>query len=108
VDLNWAIVKGGSGKSDMYLYVPDSLFSGTDDFVYLYSEFGLFSGTEVPCEPGPDPCGGPQADASGFEEWGVRDFAAPPPPRIPEPASIVLFGSSVLAIALWGKKRFIR
>jgi hypothetical protein len=116
VDLNWAIVKGGSGKSDMYLYVPDKLFK--TGFVYLYSEFGLFAtasgsgkkkaqAAEVPCSPGPVACGGPQDDDSGFEEWGVRAFVDPAS-HVPEPGSIVLFGSSVLAIALWGRKRFAR
>jgi hypothetical protein len=111
VDLNYELEKSGSGTSDMFLYVPDKLFTG-GSFVYLYSEFGIFEKTkqaakdEVPCTAGPTPCGGPQDDTAGFEEWGVD--AATGVSRIPEPASIVLFGSSLLGLAAWGRKRLAR
>jgi len=46
----------GSGKGDMLLYVPSAVFAGhgANDFVYLYSKFGVnFAGN------------------AGFEEWAV-------------------------------------
>ncbi|HET9319857.1 MAG TPA: PEP-CTERM sorting domain-containing protein [Bryobacteraceae bacterium] len=122
VDLNYLLESSGSGKSDMFLYVPDTLFTG-GSFVYLYSEFGIFekkktaAKNEVPCTAGPTPCGGPQDDTSGFEEWGVgaptgiiRGGGGGPSggPTVPEPASIVLFGSSLLVVAAWGRKRLVQ
>src|SRR5579859_2889411 len=120
VDLNYLLESSGSGKSDMFLYVPDTLFTG-GSFVYLYSEFGIFekkktaAKNEVPCTAGPTPCGGPQDDTSGFEEWGVgaptgiiRGGGGPSGGPVPEPASIVLFGSALLGLAAWGRKRLVR
>ena len=102
--------------------VPDTLFTG-GSFVYLYSEFGIFekkktaAKNEVPCTAGPTPCGGPQDDTSGFEEWGVgaptgiiRGGGGGPSggPTVPEPASIVLFGSSLVVVAAWARKRLVQ
>jgi len=46
--------RGGSGKGDMFAYIPTSVFAGTSssDFVYLYSHFGNTHATN-----------------DGFEEW---------------------------------------
>jgi hypothetical protein len=44
----------GSGSGDMYLYVPDALFTGGGNYVYLYSKFG-----------------DTVASNGGFEEWAV-------------------------------------
>jgi len=120
VDLNYLLESSGSGKSDMFLYVPDSLFTG-GSFVYLYSEFGIFEKKkdaakhEVPCTAGPTPCSGPQDDTSGFEEWGVdgptgiiRGGGGPSGNPVPEPGSVVLLGSSLLGLAVWGRKRLAR
>ncbi len=53
---NWvkldARLTHGSGSGDMLLYVPDSLFTGTDPYVSLYSKFGVNL-----------------AGNGGFEEW---------------------------------------
>ncbi|MHB2170009.1 DUF7507 domain-containing protein [Alsobacter sp. R-9] len=59
VDLNaGADAPAGSGKADLFVYVPESNFAGLSDtaYVYLYSSFGTVDGQ------------GYSADA-GYEEW---------------------------------------
>lgn len=76
--LNYAF-ESGSGSGDMFLYLPTSLFT-SGSFVYLYSHFGA-AGTAY-------------NNNDGFEEWFVRT-AAPLPPPVPEPASLMLLGSGL-------------
>ena len=54
--LDAATNKGGSGKGDMYAFVPNALFTGVNQYVYLHSLFG--STPEY-------------ATQGGFEEWGI-------------------------------------
>lgn len=91
VDLNYSL-EGGSGNGDMRMYIPDALFSGVGQFVFLYSEFGG-SGIEPPFQ-GND----------GYEEWSVRSptpFETP----IPEPSSVFLFGAVALGFAFYLRRR---
>jgi hypothetical protein len=82
---NWVLLdyslNGGSGQGDMLAYIPESLFEGLGDYIYLYSRFGENSPTD-----------------DGFEEWahGVGE------PVIPEPATIFLLGAGTLIL---GRKR---
>jgi hypothetical protein len=74
----------GSGKGDMFLYIPVSLFAGkTFTSVYLYSEFGG-NGSEPPYQTN-----------DGFEEWAVRS----PTVAVPEPTSLLLIGIGLAGIA---------
>ena len=70
IRLDYAL-NGGSGQGDMLAYLPESLFEGLGDYIYLYSRFGENS-------PADD----------GFEEWahGVGE------PVVPEPATILFLG----------------
>ncbi len=68
----------GSGKGDMLLFVPDSIFTGAanynptgNNYIYIYSMFGA------------------TLDGSGgFEEWAIGSGGT----IIPEPATICLLG----------------
>lgn len=75
--LNYAL-NTGSGSGDMFLYVPAGLF-GDQQYVTLFSQFG-------------DPTGTSQQN-DGYEEWAVTT-AGP----VPEPTTLMLFGSGLLAI----------
>jgi hypothetical protein len=82
VNLDYSL-NSGSGSGDMFLYVPTSLFAGTapSDFVYFYSQFG-----------------NTLASDAGFEEWGLLPGAGEAMPVVPEPASMVLFGTGLLLV----------
>ena len=67
----------GSGKGDMLLFVPNSVFNGAGNYIYLYSM-----------------CGDTINGADGFEEWAVGSGG----PIIPEPATICLLGLGVLGL----------
>lgn len=77
-----AALSSGSGSSDMLAYIPDSLFTGTDQFVYLYSAFSQATG--------------------GFEEWAT--FVGAPAP-VPEPGTMMLLGTGFLGLGIYFKRR---
>lgn len=91
VIIDSAVSSSGSGAANMYLYVPNSVFIHSLDYIYLYSKFG----TTI-------------ANNDGFEEWAVEivsgDPIDPPPDPIPEPMTMLLFGSG-LAGAFIQRKR---
>jgi hypothetical protein len=81
----------GSGRGDMFLYVPISFFAafGTDDHLQLFSSFS--------------------GNNDGFEEWsylscteteGATCFTPPPPPPVPEPGTLALLGLGLLALGM--------
>jgi hypothetical protein len=70
----------GNGVADLFVYVPVSEFSGTNTWVYLYTDMSLAAGS--------------------FEEWGRRTGIGGVPPVIPEPMSMILFGTGLVGAAI--------
>ncbi|MGH9361295.1 MAG: PEP-CTERM sorting domain-containing protein, partial [Thermoanaerobaculia bacterium] len=92
VELDYKL-NNGSGSGDMLMLVPVSLFTGPNQFVYLYSEFG-----------------NPNHEDDGFEEWAAvmsdSPPPPPPPPPIPEPTTMLLLGAGL--VAMGGVKKLRR
>ncbi len=87
IKLNYSL-NTGSGSGDMLAYIPDALFTlaGVENpAVYLFSGFGANN----------------QAN-DGFEEWWVGTGKAPP---VPEPGTMILLGTGLLGLAIYGKRR---
>jgi uncharacterized repeat protein (TIGR01451 family) len=66
VDLDASLAPGG-GDGDLLVLLPDSVFTGPNQFVYVYSRFGV-SGSE-----------GGFASDGGFEEWAHSTAGAVTP-----------------------------
>jgi hypothetical protein len=76
----------GSGSSDMFLNIPDSLFAGGSPYVYLFSRFGDH-----------------EAANGGFEEWAAQCGCVA---AVPEPTSLCLFGLGAAGFgACWCRRR---
>jgi hypothetical protein len=88
-----AFLEEGSGKADVTLLVPTSLFAGLpgSTFLYLYSSFGAR--------------GGVYDSSDGFEEWSFRAGSGFVP--IPEPSTYALYalGAAMLFVSGWWQKR---
>ncbi|HOR29269.1 MAG TPA: PEP-CTERM sorting domain-containing protein [Candidatus Sumerlaeota bacterium] len=78
----------GSGSGDIFVYVPNAVFTSTNEYVYLFSRFGDHFSSDA-----------------GFEEWWVREGKGTPPPVIPEPATLSLIGLGLGSLGLARRKR---
>lgn len=92
IKLNYSL-NHGSGSGDMFAYIPDALFTGSNKYVYLYSKFG-----------------NQYANTAGFEEWAVMGNkngggGGGGTVVTPEPASMVLFSVGLLGAAFARRKR---
>lgn len=83
VTLNY-LLNSGSGSGDLFLYVPNALFTGGTQ-VTLFSSFGI-----------------PNNNNDGFEEWAVR---LPSGGQASEPGILALFGIALLAFGFTRRRR---
>lgn len=91
IKLDAALLGGpGSGSSDLLMYIPDSLFAGSqygdDPFVYLYSETGVQ--------------GGALANHAGDEAWVYLSSTT----AVPVPAAVWLFISGLVGLVGYSRK----
>jgi hypothetical protein len=85
---------GGSGMSDMIIYIPQVAFAGAsiNDYVWFYNLNG------VHCEVDMD-----LASTSGFEEWSA---VVGPQHRVPDNGgTMALLGTALLALGLYAKRQ---
>lgn len=99
------LLNNGSGSGDMNLFIP--VFDTTGyNYVYLYSAFGGLSS----CGPYTVENGNTYSTCTendGFEEWYVSGTQGAPFPQVPEPGSLMLFGTGLLGMAGYMRRRLL-
>ncbi len=86
--LNYAL-NSGSGSGDMLAYIPAGAFdfTGPNQYLYLYSEFGAYEAADIIPE-------------DGFEEWAVGQTTV----IVPAPGAVFLGGIGVVLVG-WLRRR---
>jgi len=84
---------GGSGMSDMIVYIPQAAFgnAGVNDYVWLYNLNGVHYSADRDL-----------AATAGFEEWSAVVRVGPPPPSVPDggmTAVLIALGLICLIVA---------
>jgi len=84
----------GSGSGDMVAYIPNAVFSGAQptSYIYLFNRFGDQDTSDG------------DSDA-GFEEWWLGPTSSRQTTAVPEPGSLVLLGSGLIAVARAYRKK---
>ena len=95
--LNYTL-NSGSGSGDMFLDVPNSLFTGGFSNVYLWSQFGAQDANQPGFCANPPTC----TNNDGFEEWAVQIPSGTP---VPEPATMFLGGTGLVLFGYLARKR---
>ena len=86
---------GGSGFSDLIVYIPASDFPNLNDYIFFYNLNGAHFQADV---------GGDAAEA-GFEEW--RAVVGPNTSTPDGGNTLVLLGSALLALGLVNRRRLV-
>jgi hypothetical protein len=94
------LASSGSGKDDIEFLIPVQAW--TEPYMYLFIQSGAYDGIGEPFDP-LYPEGRDWTANAGFEEIRTTGIS---PPAVPEPATMLLFGSGLIGLGLFGRKRF--
>ncbi len=92
--MDYHIINQGSGGDDMEALIPVIAGITPSDFLYLYVQFGAYDDNLVRCHRD-------YSSDAGFEEWRVLQS----PVSVPEPGTLLLFGSALLGLGYFRIKR---
>ena len=100
--LNYGLVSSGSGRPDMTFLVPVKAFAGVknNDFIYLYSQFGLSGKVLGLNSKGKTVVVKDFGASAGFEEWAMGQSGA----RVPDQGlTVALLGIALVGLAFVGR-----